>query len=360
MLFIFFFVFLSFIISSAIAHTPLNPIEEIHSLETAFEVPNPTKSWTLYRELHHEGEAEYFKLHLNVGERLRVNLYIKRIEGNFNPNLIIMGEDLQLADSLPSFIEIPEGFGAYLIEPSIPEKPEYEPFTPASYYYLIDVDETISKEGDYYLAVYEPNLEEGKYGIAIGYKEEFTLSEWLLIPFDVISIHEWEGQSLIVILTPLLLSLVLGLVLFVWKSLIKLNIFNALGIIVGLLYVGSGFMILMQMLIALYGSLFNSLVVLTLIFIALPLALGFFLLRKTIQTKGQLSKRDRVVFVVLGLVGLFAWSGLLLGPSLAIVAGILPNRFFKKTSFQKNSEKKVDRKRLSQRFSFLNLIRNEK
>ena len=324
------FVFLSFIVSSAIAHTPLNPTGEIHSLDTAFEVPNPTKSWTLYRELHHEGEAEYFKLHLNVGERLRVSLYIKEIEGNFSPHLIIMGEDLQLADSLPSFIEIPEGFGASLVEPTMPEKPEYEPFTPASYYYLVDVDETISKEGDYYLVVYEPNLEEGKYGIAIGYKEEFTLSEWLLIPFDVISIHEWEGQSLILILMPLLLSLILGSVLLAWKSLIKLNIFNIVGISAGLFYVGSGFMILMQMSIALSGAIFNSLVVLTLIFIALPLLLGFVLLRKIIRFKGQLSKRDRGVFVVLGLVGVFTWSGLLLGPSLAIIAGILPNRFFKK------------------------------
>jgi len=329
-IFIFLFVFLSFVVTSAMAHTPLNPSGEIHSLDTAFEVPNPTKSWTLYRELHNEGEAEYYRLHLNVGERLRVSLYTKENKANFAPHLIIMGEDLQLADSLPSFIEIPEGFGASLVVPSMPEKPEYEPFTPASYYYLIDVDETISNEGDYYLAIYNPNLEEGKYGIAIGYKEEFTLSEWLLIPFDVISIHEWEGQSLIVILMPLLLSLVLGFVLLSWKSLVKLDIFNLFGIPAGLFYVGSGLMLLMQMLFALYGALFNGLVVLTLIFITLPLLLGYVLLRKTVRVEGSLSKRDRFVFLVLGLVGLFTWSGLLLGPSLSIVAGILPNRFLKK------------------------------
>jgi len=329
-IFIFLFVFLSFVVTSAMAHTPLNPSGEIHSLDTAFEVPNPTKSWTLYRELHNEGEAEYYRLHLNVGERLRVSLYTKENKANFAPHLIIMGEDLQLADSLPSFIEIPEGFGASLVVPSMPEKPEYEPFTPASYYYLIDVDETISNEGDYYLAIYNPNLEEGKYGIAIGYKEEFTLSEWLLIPFDVISIHEWEGQSLIVILMPLLLSLVLGFVLLSWKSLVKLDIFNLFGIAAGLFYVGSGLMLLMQMLFALYGALFNGLVVLTLIFITLPLLLGYVLLRKTVRVEGSLSKRDRFVFLVLGLVGLFTWSGLLLGPSLSIVAGILPNRFLKK------------------------------
>ena len=323
------FVFLFLLATSAMAHTPLNPSVENHSLDTAFEVPNPTKSWTLYRELHHEGKAEYYELYLNAGERLRASLYTKEYKENFAPHLIIMGEDLQLADSLPSFIEIPQGFGASLVEPSKPEKPEYEPFTPASYYYLIDIDVTISNEGKYYLAIYEPNAEEGKYGIAIGYKEEFTFSEWLLIPFDVISIHEWEGQSLIVILMPLLLALVLGLGLLAWKSLIKLNIFNILGIVAGLFYLGSGLMLLMQMLFALYGALFNGLVVLTLIFIALPLVIGYVLLRKTVRGEGSLSKRDRVGFLVLGLVGLFTWSGLLLGPALAMVVGILPNGFLK-------------------------------
>lgn len=325
-----FFLFLSFTLTSAIAHTPLNPDDEIHSLDTAYEVPNPTKSWALYRELHHGGEAEYYKLYLNVMERLRVNLYIKEKKENFAPHLAIMGEDLLSEDSIPSFIEIPEGFGANLITPLIPEYPEYEPFTPASYYYLIDVDTTITKEGYYYLAVYDPNFEEGKYGIAIGYKEEFTLTEWLLIPFDVVSIHEWEGQSLLLILTPLIVSLILGLVLLAWKSLIHLNIVKIIGVVAGLFYVGSGFMLLMQMLFALYRATFNALVIVTFIFIAIPLALGFALLRKTIQIKGQLSKKDRVIFLILGLLGLFTWSGLLLGPLLVLVVGFVPNRFLRK------------------------------
>ncbi len=102
-----------------------------------------------------------------------------------------------------------------------------------------------------------------------------------------------------------------------------------LGVVAGLFYLGSGLMLLMQMLFALYGTLFNGSVVLTIIFIALPLVLGYVLLRKTIRGEGSLSKRDRISFLVLGLVGLFTWSGLLLGPSLAIVAGILPNRFLR-------------------------------
>ena len=331
-----FLIFLCLLISTSVivtlvtAHTPLNPSEEIHSLDTAFEIPNPTKSWTLYRELHHEGEAEYFKLHLNSGERLRANLYIKEINENFSPNLIIIGPDMSDTNLLPVFIEIPEGFGASLIESLIPEKPEYEPFTPASYYYLVDVDLNISTEADYYVIVYEPNLEEGKYGIAIGYKEEFTISEWLLIPLDVIGIHQWEGQSLLLIMAPLLLSLFFGFLLLAWKSLIKLDIFNIIGISAGLIYVGSGLMLLTQMLLALIGSTYDSLIIVTLVFVALPMVLGFVLVKKIVLFKGQLSTVDRIVLVILGLAGFFTWSGLLLGPTLVIIISLLPNQVFQK------------------------------
>jgi hypothetical protein len=319
--------FLSLFSSHVWAHTPLSPTDEIHSLDTAFAVPNPTKSWTLYRELHHEGAAEYFRLHLRAGERLRVSLYVKEIESGFFPHLIVMAEDLPMDNMLPAFIEKPEGFGSVTIAPSIPEKREHEPFTPTSYYYLIDIDDTVSTEGDYYVVVYEPASDEGKYGMAIGYKEEFTLAEWVLIPVDVIGIHRWESQSLAVILAPLILSLVLGLFLLVGQGFAGHRRLRVVGAVAGLLYVGSGLMVLMQMIIALAGAPLSFAVALTVVFIALPLLLGYGILRKTLRVEGELAVRDRLVFAGLGVAGLFLWSGLLVGPALMILTGLDPNRF---------------------------------
>ena len=322
------FLIFSFFVSHVWAHTPLNTTDEIHSLETALEVPNPTKSWTLYRQLHHEGEAEYYKLVLEDGERLRLSLYVKELD-NFSPQLVVMGEDFGLDDNVPDSIEKPEGYGVILFDSTKPEEREYEPFTPTSYYYLIDVDIPIIKNGDYYVAVFEPNLEEGKYGIAIGYKEEYSLSEWIMIPFDVIAIHEWEGQQLIGILAPLLLSLIVGFFVLIWKRLIKLNVFNIIGSTAGLLYVGSGLMIFTQMIIALSGAPFSSTAVLTVIFMAIPLILGYFLLRKVIRFKGTLSNKDRIIFIAFGVAGIFFGSGLIIGPVLAIFCGVFPIGLFK-------------------------------
>jgi hypothetical protein len=80
-------------------------------------------------------------------------------------------------------------------------------FTPSSYYQLISVDLIVEQSGDYYLVVYGI----GKYGLAVGYKEEFSLLEWLKIPFDVTLVHLWEGQSLLLILLPLIIIIYIGL-----------------------------------------------------------------------------------------------------------------------------------------------------
>jgi len=61
-----------------------------HSIVTAYEIPNPIKSWTLYRELHEEGRADYYKLQLESGERLVVSIYTSKAEGSsFDPHLAV-------------------------------------------------------------------------------------------------------------------------------------------------------------------------------------------------------------------------------------------------------------------------------
>lgn len=313
------------LVPPALAHTPLEMEEENHSLKTALEIPNPTKSWTIYEELHGAGEAEYFELHLGPSERLRISLYLPRNEDpGFSPNLVVMGPGITSMDEVPGFIEVPEGAGVALIEPERPERPEYEPFTPTSYYYIADYDIEVTVEEHYYFAVYEPDGE-GRYGLAIGYKEEFTLVEWVKIPLDVIGIRLWEGQPLLLFFAPVLLALMAGYGLLFWRSRIGLSAFNLTCATAGLLYVGSGLVILMEMAISMYGAAYDSLAFLTVVFVLLPVLLGYAVLRKVHRGQAEISTRDRIVFVALGVLGLFVWAGFLVGPVLAVLAGILPS-----------------------------------
>ncbi len=93
-----------------------------------------------------------------------------------------------------------------------PGTPSYEAFTPQPIYEVARFNVTVPQDGDYYIAVYGP--EGGKYSLAPGYIEEFTVDEWLLIPWSVVSIHLWEGQSPAYIFAPLIVVLIGGLALF--------------------------------------------------------------------------------------------------------------------------------------------------
>jgi len=59
--FILFLIILLFPIHGVLAHTPLEPPFDNESLATAYGVPDPTKSWAIYAELHEGGEAQYYR-----------------------------------------------------------------------------------------------------------------------------------------------------------------------------------------------------------------------------------------------------------------------------------------------------------
>ncbi len=315
-----------FTVPSVIAHTPLKLDDDNHSLEAALEIKNPTKSWTLYREIHETDEAYYYKLDLGPGERLVISLYVPRNENQiFAPHLIVMGPDIQSKGEVPTLIETPKDVGVAVIEARRPPKPEYEPFTPSSYFYLADVDVTISTGGTYHFVVYEPSIE-GRYGLAVGYREVFTLSEWLLIPLNVIGIHVWEGQSLAFIFTPMVVTLLIGIGYMLLKIKSRESLSTHLGFVGGLLFVGSGFMTLMQMMVALNGAESTSSAIITFIFIAIQMLLGLQIMRNAYKINKNSTLKDRATLVILGLVGLFIWAGILLGPIFVFVASIVPGK----------------------------------
>lgn len=305
------------------AHAPDIPSEN-ESLETAYTISDPAKSWAIYAELHEGAEAQYYKFDLPQNERLLVMLFVPTSEqSSFVPNLVIMGPGITSQEALPEYVEAVEGDGIMLLEAERPLKPAYEPFTPSSYYYLATFDQEISTAGTHYIAVYEP-FQGGRYGLAVGYREEFGIDEFIKIPVDVVGIHLWEGQSVLLIFAPLLVTLAIGLVvLFLKRPLTFRTLFGLLGILAGLLYLGSGVMIITQMIAALTTATIDSSIVLTVIFALMPILLGIAILRLTGREK-DVTNRLRVYIAIAGAAGLFVWAGLLIGPALALLASLVP------------------------------------
>jgi hypothetical protein len=310
------------------AHVPKESGEN-DSLEHALHVENPTKSWAIYDELEHRSEARYYKVELKKGERLKISVFTPE-ETDFSPGIVIISPNFSdaSASAVPDFVEVPDGYSAIVVQGERSEHAEYEPFTPSSSYHTAEFDETVNQSGVYYFAIFEPE-NSGKFGVAIGYIESFSVLEWLLIPFDVIKIHLWEGQNLGVILAPLIIIIVIGKIILFYRR-IKLNkpphkLNEWMGSYASLLYIGTGFMILHQMAIALSKS-GSAAVVVTLIFAAIPIILGYLILKFSIKGEAKLTISNRIKLLILGALGLVFWAGLIVGPIIVIITSLLPDR----------------------------------
>jgi hypothetical protein len=314
-------------VNDVFAHAPDKPTDN-ESLATAYTISDPIKSWAIYAKLHEEKEAQYYKFEMAQNERLFAMLFVPTSEDDkFMPSLVVMGPGITSQDVLPEYLETVEGEGVMLLEAERQSKPTYEAFTPSSYYYLASLDQEVSTAGTYHIAVYVSSRG-GRYGLAIGYREEFGLDEFVKIPIDVIGIHQWEGQSLLFIFAPLLVTLAIGFALLILKRPVTLRtLFGGIGVSAGLLYLGSGLIMSTQMILALATATLDLTVVLTVIFIIIPILLSMAVFRLTIKGK-EVTNRVRFSMAILGVLGLFAWAGILIGPILALLASLLPSKRF--------------------------------
>ncbi|WP_054848016.1 hypothetical protein, partial [Methanoculleus chikugoensis] len=259
----------------ALAHVPLFA-RDGSSSDSAFVVEDPAKSWVIYDTLP-DGPpaARYYRFRMEEGgERIYATLQVPRA-GGFVPGMVLTGgPGIVNSGTVPPYVAVPEGTGATAVPGgNLPGQPEYEPFTPSKLYELARIDTAAPQTGDYTLAVYTPE-EGGNYALALGYVESYTLGEWVRVPIDVVAIHRHEGgQPLLLIFAPMIAVLVTGGAALLLRSRRPpfSPPFALFAAIVGLLYIGSGAMTLMQMVIAAVGTdAGGAALLLTLVFAVIP------------------------------------------------------------------------------------------
>ena len=337
-----------FLSAPALAHVPIFGGEG-KSIETAIQIEDPSKSRVFYGELG-SGDFRYYGFNVKKGERIVLGLTIPVEDGNkgFTPHLILIGPGLKDEGKVPDKLEVPEGYGAKMLSYNLPESPVYEGFTPSAFYSPVKLDIKAPESGMYYAVVgaaqetdlreenviYEKGLQEreipreGNYGLILGYKETFTLKEWLSIPLSQIKIYRWEGQSLFLIFTPLTLTLAAGLLaIFIKRETVaEYSPARVSGMLAGLFFLGTGVTYIFQMLISLSKSSYSSEIGITLILIMISIGLGIIAMALTLRNEnyGKTSARKRLYFFGLGILGLLFWAGWFIGPFLAFEAGLLP------------------------------------
>ncbi|MDH5483454.1 MAG: hypothetical protein OEY22_11360 [Candidatus Bathyarchaeota archaeon] len=320
----------AFFTYSAFAHSPLIPGSN-ESLETAMVIYDPGKSWAIYSELHEGEESQYYSFNIGQGERIYITLLKSTASGdrNFLPSLVLMGPNVTNQGVVPSYVEIPENSGSFLVNGTQPSEATYEPFSPSSFYSLAEIDMNAPSSGNYYIAVFEPS-HGGHYGLAVGYIEEYTLEEWILIPYSLISVYQWQGQSPFVIYAPMAITIAVGLGFIVWRrSRLKVpqTLFAWIGALAALSFLGTSVTTVFQMFIALTYAPFVPEVGITVLLALIPLLLGLAAIRLSLRSGEKVVVRKRIYLGAIGVIALFMWAGLFFGPALAIIGSLIPSSF---------------------------------
>jgi len=318
-----------FLLIPALAHVPIFESDG-RSPDKATPTLNPKISKVLYGKIIAE-DLVYYSSKMDEGERivLRLTIPVEQGRQGFTPDLILMGPGLTNEGKVPTNLEVPRGYGAKVYSGNLSNGPEYEEFTPSAFYTLASPDLIAPENGTYYV-VASSTKEEGNYGIVIGYKEAFTPMEWISIPINQIKVYLWEGQSLVMILFPLGITLVLGILLLFLKREVVSGFSPAKisGIFAGLFFIGTGLSFLLQMLISLSKSAYTSAVSITIILALASILLGLLALGLSLKDKGYSTRsiKKSLLFLGIGIAGFLLWAGWFAGPLLAFGAAVLPWR----------------------------------
>jgi hypothetical protein len=320
------FICMAALIVPICAHAPLSPgVNE--DLPGATVISDPLKSWVVYGHLHEAGDTAYFRLDMQERQRLVLALNVNSA-GAPVPDLIVMGPGIESSGIAPPSLEIPPGSGVLVIPGTRPASAGYEAFSPSALYEVAAFTTVINETGTYYAAVYTPE-DDLSYSFVAGYKEEFTAAEWLTVPLSVIGIYLWEGQSPLFVAAPYLVVIAAGLGILYWqqKRTKKSRTIPAwIASIAALLFIGTGASTINQMLWVLSFTGYSPESTITLVFAAIPFALGIVAL--WVCRKGRIvTIRDRVVLLVIGGLGLVFWAGLIAGPVLLVLAAALPEKW---------------------------------
>ncbi|NYT01049.1 MAG: hypothetical protein GKB99_04930 [Methanocellales archaeon] len=316
------------LLSTALAHSPLFP-DENYSPATAYQIEDPLKSWAIYTALNNPEKGDYYKFKMSSGDRIQVSVFTPKRPSNsgFLPSLALMTPGNTQKDILPAYVEVPYSYGAIVVNGIDPVQATYEPFSPGWIYETVNLNMKAPTDGIYYLVVFNNDHMTGNYGLAVGYIEEFTPIEIVMVPYNLQGVYAWEGQNRFVTLLPIILMLVIGGIILYWRSnhgKAPKGISKWLAAFAGLAFLGSAANTIYQILLTFRITGFKGEVVLTLLFVFIYLLLALFTFIYAVRNKPDLTPRRRGVLILIGIVALFSWSGLYVGPALAIFAALVP------------------------------------
>lgn len=166
-LFLFFIILVS--LNPAYGHKLISHDETHRNFESALKIPDHKVSWAIYENLG-ESEAKFYTFDANKGDSFYASIVVPKIEGleEYSPTLVLVGDD--------NFEKKKINY-----EKNFPGNEFYEPFGQITYWERQELKTEIPVDGTYFLVVMDEKNQSGKYSLAIGTIEDFSLVDFFTI-----------------------------------------------------------------------------------------------------------------------------------------------------------------------------------
>lgn len=205
------FVLMLAAVPAASAHRPLWS----GTAGEVIEIPDMSTSFALYQELSQPGQVDVYEFQAEMGDELYAGINIPQIDGleTYGVSMALVGPNLPSGNVSQLPIEAPAGMGALLF-PSQVSEPFFEPFTQTNFWGRQSAVSMAPAAGSYYLLVWNPAGETGKYVVDVGRKEVFSAGDLLRFPVWWVKVHVYfEHTPYLIAAAGLMLALGLALML---------------------------------------------------------------------------------------------------------------------------------------------------
>ena len=178
--------------STAYAHKLIPTDGSNISIDSSLEITDPRISWAMYEEIN--GDIRYYSFYGKQGESLYASIVIPKLENlvEFTPSIAFIGveshldliEEFKILKPRKNFdFSLPQGYDVYVFDYDgiIPSKEFYEPFGQVTYWERQEINFDFPVDGTYYLAIFDEKSNSGKYALAVGTIEDFSMYDFFTI-----------------------------------------------------------------------------------------------------------------------------------------------------------------------------------
>ena len=206
-------------VSPVYGHKLISHDDTHTNFDSALLIPDHRISWAIYENLD-ANEAKFYSFYAKQGDSFYASIVVPKIEGleEYSPSLFFTNAAAFDGNSLN--FDTGSSVEQFLYEGKFPGDEFYEPFGQVTYWERQEIISQIPADGKYFVVVADEKNQNGKYSLAIGTIEDFSgLDLFTLLPKAWLDTKLFVGDYASITISLLVLSVMFVLLpLFIIKK----------------------------------------------------------------------------------------------------------------------------------------------